>query len=321
MQIAGQAKPPVGVVFDAFMGHSIDDALALALLNGLAGKDEARIASISVSNPSLKAAAYCDVIERFYASATTGPAAMFFKGLPIGMAAGAGAAETPMLTAVLSQRDADGKPVYPTGIRELNETADPATLIRNSLTAQYDQNAVIVATGPLTNLAKLLDLRDTKDLIARKVKYLVFSGGAFAQGQAAARKLFAEWPSSIISVWSEIGEALPFPASSIEKDFNWTPHHPVVDAYRAYHAMPYDAPSAAMAAVLYAVRPNENYFKVSDPIGKHRHLTLDPEQKDRIIAAYIELASAKPVARKFRPPKQDQKKEDPKPPAPPTAAK
>jgi len=310
MQIAGQGRPPVGVVFDAFMGRSIDDALALALLNGLAGKDEARIASISVSNPSLKAAAYCDVIERFYASATTGPAAMSFRGLPIGMASGTNpsVAETPMLTAMLSQQD------YSTGIHELNDTADPATLIRNALTAQYDQNAVVVATGAATNLVKLLALRDTKDLIARKVKYLVFTGDP-------TNKLFAEWPSPIVSVGNDIGDAVPFPASSIEKDFTWTPHHPVVDAYRAYHAMPYDAPSGAMAAVLYAVRPNENYFKVSDPSGKLRRLTLDPAQKDRIIAAYIELASAKPVPRRFRPPKQDQKKEDPKPPVPPTAAK
>lgn len=309
MQIAGQGRPPVGVVFDAFMGAGIDDALALALLNGLAGKDEARIASISVSNPSLKAAAFCDIVERFYASATTGPAAMFFKGLPIGMASGTGAIETPMLTAPLSQCDAGGKPTYPTSIHELNETADPATLIRNALTAQYDQNAVVVATGPLTNLAKLLELRDTKDLIARKVKYLVFSGDS-------ANKLLAEWPSPVVSLGNDIGASLPFPASSIEKDFNWTPHHPVVDAYRAHHTMPYDAPSGAMAAVLYAVRPNENYFKVSDPSGKLRRLTLDPAQKDRITAAYIELASAKPVARRFRPPKQEQKKEDPKPPVP-----
>lgn len=306
MQGFAQGRPPVGVVFDSYMGRAIDDALALALLNGLAGKDEARIACLSVSNPSLKAAAFCDIVERFYASATTGPAAMFFKGLPIGLAEGSGGVESPMLTVPLSKRDANGKLVYNTGVRELNDTADAATLMRNALTAQYDQNAIVVSTGPATNLVKLLSLRDTRELVARKVKYLVVN-------IAGKDKLPPDWPTPIVTAGSEIGDALPYPAASIEKDFSWTANHPVVDAYRAYHAMPYDAPTAAMSAVLYAVRLNEGYFNVSG--SSVRALSVEPSQKDRIITAYIELASAKPVPRRFRiPPKQDQKKEDPKPP-------
>jgi hypothetical protein len=36
----------------------------------------------------------------------------------------------------------------------------------------------------------------------------------------------------------EIGQALPFPARSIEQDFCWAPEHPVMDAYRNYaHAL------------------------------------------------------------------------------------
>ena len=51
----------------------------------------------------------------------------------------------------------------------------------------------------------------------------------------------------------------------------WTPssrgrrNHPVVDAYRAFKPMPYDAPSRALAAVLHAVSPDENYFDLSEP--------------------------------------------------------
>ena len=51
-------------------------------------------------------------------------------------------------------------------------------------------------------------------------------------------------------------------------------------AYRAYRAMPYDAPAVAMAAALYAVRPQENYFKLSDPgtvtVGDNGAIRLDP---------------------------------------------
>ena len=324
------------------MGRGIDDALALALLYGFAGKDEARIAAISVSTPNLNAAAYCDIVGRFYASAT-GPTAQFQRGLPIGLANGKPAPDTPMITGPLSKRNAEGKLVYSTQIRELNDTAEVAPLIRNALTAQYDQNAIVIMTGPATNLVKALELHDTKELIARKVKLAVFATGAYPDGPAdfnvqtdvaAAKKLFAEWPTPIVAAGNEIGDALPFPASSIEKDFAWAPNHPVVDAWRASETMPRDAPSTAMSAVLYAVRPQEGYFKMSEPgtisvledgrcrfrataAGKHRYLILDPAQKQRIIGVYTEIASAKPVERKSRPPGQQQeKKDEPKPPVP-----
>ena len=81
-------------------------------------------------------------------------------------------------------------------------------------------------------------------------------GGAFPQGEPefniktdipAARKLFAEWPTPIVASGYEVGEALPFPASSIENDFSWSPAHPVVEAYKAYRPMPYDARTWDMA--------------------------------------------------------------------------
>ncbi len=77
------------------MGFRIDDALALALLFGLGGKTEARVASVSVSIPSLKSAAFCETIARFYAAGN----------LPIGMAAGGKPfPDTPMLTVPLEKR-------------------------------------------------------------------------------------------------------------------------------------------------------------------------------------------------------------------------
>ena len=64
MQFPEQGKPPVGIVFDCDMGNGIDDALALALLYGFDGKNEARVVSLSVSKPNLKSAAFCDAIVR-----------------------------------------------------------------------------------------------------------------------------------------------------------------------------------------------------------------------------------------------------------------
>ena len=126
-------------------------------------------------------------------------------------------------------------------------------LIRNVLMAQYDQNAAVVLSGPATDLARLLDMYGVKEWIARKVRLLCVADSGIQADAAAARKVFAEWPTPIVTAGREIGEALPFPGDSIDKDFAWSAErHPVVDAYRAYQPMPYDAPSWAMAAMLYA---------------------------------------------------------------------
>src|SRR5262245_46665401 len=347
MQAQGPEKPPVGIVFDTGLGNSIDEALALALLYGLDGRGEARVLSLSVSKPNLKAAALCEAIGRFYAGAASGAFGAIGRTLPVGLAdEGKIPEDTPMLTIPLSRRNEEGAPLYNHGIEKLNDTAEVRALIRNALTAQHDQNCIVILTGPATNLARVLNLNGAKELISRKVRYLSMVGGAYPANShrqtqfniradiAAAKKLFAEWPTPIVASGDEVGAALLYPAASIEKDFAWSPAHPVVDAYRAYKPMPYDAPTGAMTAVLYAVRPQEGYFKLSEPgtisvlddgttkftpspEGKHRYLIPDPAQKDRIIKTYTELVSAKPVPRqpRRRPPQQLQQADPPKPPA------
>jgi hypothetical protein len=195
-------------------------------------------------------------------------------------------------------------------VKSVIDTADPNTLYRNYLQAQYDQNAFFVLAGPATNLAAALDFRGMKELIVAKVKYLVIAAGAnFQADPPAAKKLLAEWPTPIVIAGKEIGDALEFPGACIDKEFAAnTPDNPVASAYRAWRPMPYNTPSWAMAAALYAGRPKEGYFKLSESVsGKSQHLILDPEQKDKVIQAYVELASAKPVIRmRFRPDAVDQ---------------
>ena len=74
MQFPGAAKPAVGIVFDSAMGR-IDDVLALAMLHGFEGKEQAHVAAVCVSSADLRAAQFCDGLSHFYASATTGTAA------------------------------------------------------------------------------------------------------------------------------------------------------------------------------------------------------------------------------------------------------
>jgi len=129
-----------------------------------------------------------------------------------------------------------------------------------------------------------------------------------------------------------LGAAISFPGVSIDKEFvAANPDNPLIAAYKAYKKMPYDTPAPAMSATLYAARPKEGYFKVSDPgtiavldggrmeftpsaSGKHRLLMPDPEKKDKVVQTLVELTAAKPVIpQRFRPPAADDKKDDAKP--------
>ena len=317
MQFQSQGKPPAGIVFDADLGNTIDDALALAMLYGFQGKNEARVLSVSTTKSSLAAAIFADVLVRFY----TGEPGPFAAAIPIGLSlSGKMPAPNPMLDAVA------GNARYARSIVKMNDTADPVALIRNALSAQFEQNAIVVLTGPATNLAGLLALPEAPALIAQKVRYLVVAADALTLSDVpAARRLFAEWPTAVAIAPGELGEEVPFPGAAIDRDFAWTDAHPVAAAYRAFRPMPYDASAAAMAAVLYAVRPQENYFKLSDPgtasvtgdgrihlapapAGKHRTLIADPAQRERIQQIYAETASTKPVGRaqRFRPPQKKQ---------------
>jgi hypothetical protein len=323
-------KPAIGIIFDSALSR-VDDALAMALLYGLDGKKEERLVSVSVSRANLKAAVYSDIVGRFYAGAVSGAIGFGGRTLPVGLAdSSALKSDEPFFTKPLLRLGIDGKPAYSSDIHTDLDTAEVPAMIRNALTAQWDGNTIIVVSGPASNLARVLATGNSKDWIQRKVKLLVFTGGRFTDGLAdanvkadieSARKLFEDWPTPIVACGAEMDGLVSYPASSIEKDYAWSPAHPVVDAYLAGGAMPYDAPVWAMHSALYAVRPQEGYFKVSDAgtigvlddgrtkftpsaNGKHRYLIFDPDQKDRIVKAYTEIASAKPVERPQRIPQK-----------------
>ena len=326
----GAARPPIGIAFDGDTGNRIDAILAIAMLNGMTARTQARRISLSVSRPSLVSAQVADVVAAFYRGRPVagpgggiGAASEGLIGLPEGKTV---PADAPPLAAILASKAADGTPNYTSTITGLVNTAESSILIRNLLLAQNDGNAAIVLAGPATGLVRILDLYRSGPQITAKCRQLVVAAGALPAGAAessikgdvaAARRLFAEWPTPIVMVGTEVGDALAYPAASIEKDFAWSPAHPVVEAYRAFRPMPYDAPAPALAAVLYAAQPDEGYFTLSGPgtisvlddgrtrfapqaEGKHRYLIVDPAQKARVLTQYTSLVSAQPAPRPGR---------------------
>jgi len=320
MQFQPQGKQAVGICFDSDLGNTIDDALTLAMLFGLQGKTEDRVISVSTTKNSLEAAIFSDILVRFYTGVPEQATGFGGGAMSIGLTlTGKMAASNPMIEAVVPDKK------YSRGISKMNETADPVAVIRNALSSQQDQNAIVVLTGPAINLAAMLKLPMCVQFITKKVQKLVIGADAATLSDIPAlRAVLADWPTPIAVAGAEIGEAIPFPGASIAKDFSWSDAHPLVAAYQASHPSPSDAPATAMAAGLYAVRPQENYFKVSAPgtltvgddgklkhtpgNGKHTTLVLDPSQKERIQQAYVELASTKPVprAQRQRPPQKKQ---------------
>src|SRR4051794_22195825 len=104
----GRGKPAPGAFFDSDFTE-IECLLAVALLHGLQGKSECRVAVVTISRPNLKVAGLVDAVERFY----RGPAAVFAQVPPPGMITkGEEGATSPAFTEPFKRRKADGSPAY-----------------------------------------------------------------------------------------------------------------------------------------------------------------------------------------------------------------
>jgi len=312
MQFEG--KQPLGVVYMTSMDRP-DSVLALALLYGLQAKRDSRIGSVCLNGPgaSLGAAIFCDLVQRFY---TPGPMRNANQTLLPGLALdGPLPPDSPMIAAAVSQT------AYARSIKRPSDTSLPEAVIRNGVI--FNAEAVMILSAPATYLAKSLDLQGVKELYKDRVKRLVVVDSGAPQDASAMRKVLAEFPSPIFFCGKDVGDALPFPGASIDKDFAWAPQHPIVDAIKAYKPGSYDPPSYDMAGALYAVHPDQAFFQLSEPgsiavadngrlsfvpgpTGKVRSLIVDPAQKDKILQAYTELASAKPAVpqQRVRPPQK-----------------
>jgi len=334
-----------GVFFDSDMGADIDAVLALALLYG--SYEKIKVIGVTVSNANLQAAAFCDAMGRFYAGASQTPPGKSQYYSPIGLSeSGRRLPDAAMLAKPLALKSLDGTPVFANDVRDILDTADVPIVLRNALLTLKPAEGVIVMAGPATNLVRALGVLGNKDFVAKNTSVLVAAMGSYPDGPvdprvkadvASARKLFAEWPTPIVAVGQELSNALPYPGATVEANFSWAPHHPVAEAYKAWKPMPYNAPSQALAAALYAAGvasgSKDEFFELSEPgtiqisddgrtkstpsaQGKHRYLIAKPAMKEAIVKAYTTLASAKPAPPPQRGPRPQQQQDQAKPAQP-----
>lgn len=313
-----EKKSPLLVIFETDLGNDIDDVLAMDMLYKYADEGLVKILAINSNKISPYSYRMIDILNIWYGYPKT----------PVGKVALSGSDTALNYAKKVYDYKINNQKEFKTSSRNDEKVPLATAIYRKILSRQADQSVVIISTGFSTNLAKLLatpadkySKASGKELVTKKVKFLSVMGGNFEdpsfkefnieQDIGAAQQVFAGWPSPVICSPFELGAKIHYPASSIEKDFNWTPHHPMVIGYKNYLKMPYDRPTWDLTAVLYAVEGLANYFDESpkgtitvtdsgstlftaDPAGLHRYLKANAQQAKTISDRFLQLITRKP---------------------------
>jgi len=307
---------PVSIIFDTDIGNDIDDALALGMLHALQSRGQCRLLAVTCSKDNPACAPFIDLVNTFYGRGD----------IPIGVVRnGKTPEDSRYLTACVNAIDGT-KPRYPHDLHNGADAPEAVGLLRRILSEQPDRSVVFIVVGFATNIARLLDSPPDaysplpgRELVERKCRLLSIMAGMYATPNRheeynvvtdlpAARKVFADWPTPIVASGYEVGQAIRFPAVSIQRDFGYVRHHPLREAYEHYKKMPYDRETWDLTSVLYAVYPDRGYFGLSEPgtihidnhrttrftpspAGRHRYLTVTAEQIIRVREALVQLVS------------------------------
>lgn len=313
---------PVRIIFDTDITGDVDDVLALAMLHTLADRGECEIVGITISKLNPLTGPFTDAVNHFYGR----------PDIPIGTTRDAQIRESRYLKLVNERQGEQFR--YPHDILSNNELPEAVALLRRLLAAEADHSVVLIQVGLGVNLARLAESAPDEqssltgqELIRRKVRMASVMAGAFQPIQGNTRYLEANvrndipsmqkfarlWPHDVPVVWSgfEIGIAATFPRESIARDFNYRAHHIVRDAYLLHSGPDHDRPTWDLTSVLYAVRPHDGYFNLSErgfvtveadsfthfeisSTGRDRYLIMDDHQASRVRELQRTLVSQPP---------------------------
>lgn len=309
-----QTQPQV-VIFDTDMGNDIDDALALQMLFNYdkAGLIDLKAVSISKCNPH--AIEFVDGVCRFNG----------YEDMPLAYCYNGPNPEdnTYLLPTIAAQYD--GKPLIQPARNIDSGLEEGYVALRRWLSAEKDHSVTLIATGPLTNIGRLLDSEPDDisslngvDLVASKVKSLHIMSGNYAhpewaewnvlQDIEASRTVYEKCPVPLITSGWEVGGAVHYPHESILNDFGDPLANPVTVAYMSYQPMPYDRECWDLTSVFDAIDPDRSVFVRSEPgritvtddgrtlyeanpAGNHYYLSVpDP---DKAVAALVNRCTGK----------------------------
>ena len=308
------------VIFETDMGNDVDDALAIDMLYKYAKDGDIRLMAVMLNKEGQFPPRFIDLLNTWYGQ----------RRIPIGLSNRADqsmVAGSNYTQVVCEETDDAGKPLYKRSIKDYGKLLPAPKLYRKLLAKAKDHSVTIVSVGFSTNLALLLDTPADEyspltgsQLVERKVDRLVTMAGHMQDAGfheynvvndiPACQSVYNEWPTDIYTSPFELGLQIKYPAASIQNDFTWTAHHPIVDAYKAYLPKIEDRPTWDLTAVLYAVDP-QDFFNVSAPGrititdegsslyraeagGHHYYLSVTPGQAERILEHFVQKITKKP---------------------------
>ena len=316
----GMQARRLNIIYETDMGNDVDDALAIDMLYKFAKQGQIRFLAVMLNKEGQFPPQYIDLLNTWYGK----------RHIPIGVTGRSDqsiVAGNNYTQTVCERTDEQGKPLYKRSIKDYSSLLPAPKLYRKLLAKAKDHSVTIVSVGFSTNLALLLDSEadeystlSGRELVAKKVERLVTMAGNIGNPQhheynvvndiPACQKVFREWPTPIITSPFELGEHIKYPAHSIENDFGWTAHHPIVDSYKAYLPKIEDRPTWDLTAVLYAINP-QDFFTLSSPgqitvtdegstlfkpqtDGNRYYLSVTPDQAKRILEYFITTITKKP---------------------------
>lgn len=309
----------LNVILDTDIGNDVDDALAIDMLYKYIKHGRVNLLAISNVKSDPFAVPYLDIINRWYGY----PKIPLVTIKPISNEK----AKKKRFTQVVVELKENDKYVFKRKLASENQVAESVEGLREILSKQPDNSVVFISLGYLTNLSNLLSSLPDKhsalngvDLIRKKVKFLSMMGGDFRGVErtefnirydvSAAQNVFKKWPTDIYISPYELGSEILFPAKTIETQFKYVKHHPLVISYENYLKMPYDRQSWDLTSVLFAIE-GDKYFKLSprgnvevigkgktmfteDKVGKHIYLKTNKSQQEKILERLIEIVVEKP---------------------------
>jgi hypothetical protein len=297
------APAVVPLILDTDMGGDCDDAGALAILHAMEDLGETRLLAITSCTSARYTPGCISAINAYYGR----------PEIPVGALAEDG-----------FMADMDRKycrqvaTTFPATIRERSQCPPALSLLRETLSAQPDGVTELCAIGPLRNIRQLLEsLPDAasplsgRELVARKVKRLTIMGGFFgaqkpfeqagewnfAQDPQSAAIVAELWPTEILYVGWELGDAIPTGGGLSSK----TPEsNPVRRSYELYLEGPHRSrPSFDLIAVHVAVRGPGALWGlgpagrcVVDPASGANTWEAEPEGKDRYLTLAVSAEQA-----------------------------
>lgn len=310
---------PVKIILETDIGNDVDDALALGLAYSYLNAGKIDLLAVCINKEGSAPGEFTDIMNTYYGH----------PEIPIGIIKGGADCEDDAVNyakAVVEMKNEDGATAFKRSISDFGSLPEAHKLYRKILSSQKDNSVVIVSVGFSTNLIKLLETEgdeysplDGKELVSKKVRKLVTMAGNFEDPDAheynvwkdipAAKIIFEQWPTPVVTSPFELGIQTCYPATSIENDF--APLNPIVEAYKSYLPMPYDRPMWDPTALMYAVEGNE-WFNVSplgtitvtdegstlfteNESGDRQYINVNAEQAKAIVDYFVELIPAVPA--------------------------